>query len=416
MNKNNIIRQCEQRNALRRVYRERIDCSTFFQNVKGNMLISGMHASNSKLLSDMIKSYYERRDMPTIVLTSHLELLRQLTAESLSGTLPEVILFEPEEKNYHPMYGMNSQQICQLIQAAGENLGCGQILSQVLLYAAAVMDTVSLKYPPSLPAISHLLKNDDDFIADFASKGGLSNITCGNITGNQAAGTLLRRIIGHLEDTFENVSDSQTDTRHSFQSSIQNHVPFMVFYQLSRNQGLMNLYLKEELYSTLQHTPRIRIILDEVFFTGDSDCLLPYLLQLKRSGQAELIACSENAMKMLQKEATDFSNTCLFPHATPTLTEELSEQAFGKYQYHYPVLTAGKPPSLLFTLKTDSHWAMASEERLRVRALDLEENRLFGGMTEVLAIKTGNSINVYMIPIPVFLAASAKIYPLKKGA
>ena len=416
MNKCSVIRECERNNAARKVYREKIGHITFFQKVQGNVLVSGIQACHVEFVKDMVMSYQERQDLPTIVLTSRLELLRRLQEGLSCGSLGQLRVFGPFMKNYHLMSGMNAQQVCQIIQAAGKELGCGAILDQVLLYAMALLNIVSLKYPISLPAISGLLQNDDYFIAELAFRAGASNIICDNIVGSQMAGIMLRRIVERLEETFENVSDRHSDTKYNFQSFCHENNSVMAFYQPSRNQNLMNLYLKEEIYSVLQHTPKVRIVLDEVFFMEASDSLLLYLLQIKRSGQAEVVASSENAMEMLHGEVADFTNTCLFPHAVPAVTEELSGQIFGKYQYHYPILTAGKPPALFFTLKSDSHWAIATEGRLRIRAVDLEESKPFGGITEAVAIKTGNSLNAYLVPVPIFLGVPVKKFFIRKGA
>lgn len=416
MNKSNVARECERNNAARKVYPEKMDHITFFQKVQGNVLVSGMQARQVEFVKDMAKTYHGREDLPTIVLTSRLELLRQLKEGLFCENPSQAQIFGPFMKNHHPMHGMNAQQVCQIIQAAGKELGCGAILDQVLLYAMALLNIVSLKYPISLPAISRLLQSDDDAIAEFAFREGASNIICGNIVGSQMAGIMLRRIVERLEETFENIYDRHLDTECNFQGFCCGNNSMVAFYQASRNQGLMNLYLKEEIYRILQHTPKVRIILDEALFVEESDCLLRYLLQLKRSGQAEVVASSGNAMKMLYGEVADFTNTCLFPHDVPAVTEELSGQIFGKYQYHYPVLTAGKPPALFFTLQSDFHWAIAAEGRLRVRAVDLEENKPFGGITEAVAIKTGNSLNVYLVPVPIFLGVPVKKFAIGKFA
>ena len=86
------------------------------------------------------------------------------------------------------------------------------------------------------------------------------------------------------------------------------------------------------------------------------------------------------------------------------VTEELSRDLFGTYQYHFPVPTAGNPPAMLFTLKKEIHWQISTEERLRIRAVDMYgKQSLFGGKSDYLAVKTSANGNVYLIETAIFL-------------
>lgn len=404
-NKAIIMKECDKANVVRRVCKGRVNRTEFFQNVYGHLLISGCEAGDIIMLADMICEYAERNDMPTVVLSSHSELLSHLQEMQNNGMISGSRISSPDELNYHPMYGMSEQQVMCLLRVTGEDMGCTAIMDRVLLYAAAVINIVSAKYPVSLPALSTLLKEDDDFIASFAGRMGMSNVITDNILGSCEAGIMLRRIVEKLEEALGGISRAGNDTKYNFQSGARENIPVMAFYQISSNQRLMNAYLKEELYSTLKRVSKIRVILDEAVFLNETDELLTYLFQMKRQGKIELIAVSENAKEMLPGTTLDFGNVCLFLHANPSATEELSRELFGTYQYHYPVCAAGHPPTVLITFKKDIHWQIAVEERLRVRAEDLYGfQKLFGFNSEHMAVRTTYNSNIYLIPADKFFS------------
>lgn len=396
-NKHAVMRECDRANLVRRVYRGRVEHSTFFKNVKGNLLLSGSLAVDGELLADMIRSFADRGDMSTIVLTSHRELLERLSQEQ------EIMITDGDHRNYHPMYGMNPQQICHLVKLAAEELGCSAWMEQVLLYTMAALAVISCSGLVSLPAMWQLLRNSDDAIARMAMAGGLSDSIVGDILGNTQAGVLLRRIAERLMETFGEVAQPGVESKYNFQSGVQGGVPVMAFYQPSRNQKLMNTYLKEELYGTLKRVSGVRVVVDEIVFDSGEDVLLTFLMERKRQRQIELVVCSENAVEMLHHIPLDFGNVCLFHHAAATATEELSRAVFGTYPCHYPVLAAGKPPAILFTLKRTAHWTSTSEERLRVRVEDLYDSGFFGkGETELMAVKTEHSGDICLVPVDWF--------------
>ena len=402
-NKSVIIKQCNRLNMTRNVFFKNLNHDSFFRSVYGNLAISGSIACNTQLLTDMIKIYVERQDMSTILLTSHMDLLTHLKIEQDNNNINGVMLSCPSSINYHIGYGMTPQQICTLFRVAGEELGCTALMDRVILYSMSIIKIVSKKYKISLPAISELLKNNDEFIVEFARQEQMPDIIINDILSNHEAGIMLRRIVELLKETFENVA-SCNNSKYNFQSACLGRVPVMAFYQPSRNQRLMNNYLKEELYSTLKRVPKVRIIIDEIFFTEDDE-LLKYLTQLKRKGNIELIAISKNILDMLHPYHINFENACMFHHSTFTETEEVSEKLFGSFQYHYPVLTRGTPPTVFFTLKTDSRWAIATEERLRIRPVDLYGiNGIFQKPSERVAIKTANDMKIYITSIHRFLA------------
>ena len=187
----------------------------------------------------------------------------------------------------------------------------------------------------------------------------------------------------------------------------------MAFYQISSNQRLMNVYLKEELYAVLKHRSKIRVILDEVSFPEEGDELQDYLMQMKRQGTVELIVSSRNVKEMFRGAGLDFGNVCLFQHSTTSATEDISQDLFGTYRYHYPVCAPGRPPAIFFTFKKDIHWHIASEERLKVRAEDLYPVRkLFGSSSDYMAVKTTNNSEIYLVPVSEFFAPMSAGYRL----
>lgn len=395
--KSKVIRECERLNRTRKVYYEKVNYPTFFQNVKGNLLISGLGADNEELITDLVCGYIQRDNMPTIFLTSHINVLQNIQERQNIGEIERVMISCLDSCNYHPFYGMSKQQILRIVQMTISEMGFGNQIDNVLVYASALMDIVSVKYPVSLPAITKLLQNDDDFIAGLAIQSGLSNIIADNVRGNHEAGIVFRRICEKLEEVFECVYESGSDTKYNFQSGVLGNVS-MVFYPIACNQRIMNSYLKEELYSSLKRVPKIRLIIDEIEFTAEDDELLKIIFDYKRQGKIELIVLSVNVQESLYNNELDFANIVMFKHSMPMITEEISRKMFGTYLYHYPAPTVGRPPALVITLKKDIHWHIVTEERLRVRDIDLyREPTLFGTEINYLIIKMANKPDVYLI-------------------
>ena len=262
-----------------------------------------------------------------------------------------------------------------------------------------------MKYPVSLPALSALLLEDDDRIAGYALTLGLNNMVTDVILANHEAGICLRRICEKLSSVFDAVADPDADTKYDLQSGTQKGIPLQALYTTSAEQALMNEYLKEELAAALKKVTRIRVIVDELEFVPE-DVLLRYLFSMKRQGRIELIYISRNAKESTEGAALSFSNVVLSGHDQPAVTEELSQALWGTYLYSYPVPNVGKPPALIFTPRKTVNWAIATQERLRVRAADLFPRQGFlGQIPDQFAVKTAANEYIYLVPSARFLSS-----------
>ena len=410
-NKAMIMCECDRRNAVRRVRTGTVDHISFFKNIRGDFLMSGYIASERTLIADMITEYMHRDDMPTIVLSAHLDLFKILRQRLRSGEIERVMISDPFDKNYHPFYGMNEQKILHFIHMAAESQGYHTTIDQILQYASAVLNVVAVSYPVSLPALLKLLENDDDYISAYALQIGLSNVIADIIRANHEAGINLRRVCEKLHTVFEDISEKDADTKYNFQSGAQGNVSVMAFYYASVDQSMMNEYLKEELFYTLKRVPRIRVVVDELEFgNSEEDELLKYLFKMKRQEKIELVFVSKNVNESAGGMQLNFSNVVISGHEEPAITEEVTRALWGTYPYNYPVPVAGKPPALLFTLKTSIQWQITTEERLKVRAEDLFGKQGFLGQTsDLLAIKTTANNFIHLVPIDKFLPACTQL-------
>ena len=410
-NKGMIINECERMNAARRVFEGRVDSASFFRNIHGDLLISGVEAGNQAMVLDLFCSGLEKNDMPTILLTSHPGLMTAIQQKVSAHEIDCVMTSCPADKNYHPFYGMSAQQILRFVRMTAEEMGYGILTDQVMIYAAALLNVVAAKYPVSLPAIVQLLNEDDDFISEFALQSGLSNVIADNIRANHEAGIVLRRLFERMEEIFEDIYAPGSDTKYNFQSGAKGNLAGMAMYACSCNQNIFNSYLKEEIFHTLKRVPRIRIILDEMQFVDENDELMKYLMQTRRQGKIELMMVSQNVRESMHGNVElDFPNVVLFHHGTPAATDDLSRDLFGSYQYHYPAPVTGDTPHILVSFKRAVHWQPQTEERLRVRSQDMYARPgLFGGTSDYLAVKTTANANVYLIRTSDFLPAGAGV-------
>ena len=233
-NKTTALRECERRNlTLRRVSPEKVDHNTYFENIRGNLLISGLEAGHAGLLSDLAECCYRKGDLPTILLTSRQELLSELKRRKSSGRMREAVISEPGSRDYHPMYGMSIQQIGRIAAAAGEELGFRLLNDRIVLYIQAVMNVVAKRYPVSFQAIYQLLRMDDDYIAELAEEEGLPMSVTDQILGNREAGCAARRVMEYLEETFGLIAESSADTGYNLQSGAGRRVPLMAIWPVS---------------------------------------------------------------------------------------------------------------------------------------------------------------------------------------
>ena len=102
-------------NAARRVLEGHIDGASFFRRIQGDLLITGGEAGNQIMVFDLFRSALERNDMPTILLTSHLDLMKDIQRKRDMHEISCVITSCPSDKNYHP-FGADLRRIWLLKQ------------------------------------------------------------------------------------------------------------------------------------------------------------------------------------------------------------------------------------------------------------------------------------------------------------
>lgn len=408
-NRRKVTFACEELNQNRNVFEGTIDKRSFFQNMRGDLLIAGENAGDQNLILSLINSCVEKADMPTILLSGHLELFEELQRCRSRGEIANVRISGPSEKSYHPLLGMSKEQIQRMVSLTAQEIGIGAAIEKVIIYTEALLDIIAVKYPLSLPAMTEILREEDHVISELALQYGLPSAVADNIRGNHEAGKILRKICAQLEEIFRNVSAPGNDTLCNLPNGIKENISLFAFYSISGNNRILNAYLKEEIYNCLELGMRFRVLLDEMTFEGERDELLQYLLQEKHTGRIELIFLAQNPVNALKNPGDmSFANIVMFSQSTPAATEELSDRLFGKYQYYFPVPTEGTPPHLLFTFQRTVTWQIHSEPRLRVRSQDLHvfPFRLATQVTYV-ALKTMEGDAVYLVRADEFMQNKA---------
>lgn len=219
-NKNSITRQCKYLNEARRVKAGSVTSDEFFCRVTGDLLISGKDAGNMRLVENLVHNYFVRDDLPTIVLTSHMQLTKSIGIRDRKRQ----IITSRDDRNYMPFYNMDAQQIIPLVSYTVDKLGYSGMNSKVLLYCSSILNIVVTQYPLSLPAITKLLEEDDDFISGLAIHAGLSNVVADNIRANHEAGIILRRVFEYIENVFGEVYEPGRDSKYNFQSAVMGNV------------------------------------------------------------------------------------------------------------------------------------------------------------------------------------------------
>ena len=68
-NRGRITRECELLNRKRNVFEGIIDNRSFFQNIRGDLLVSGERAGDQEMILNLVESCMEKADMPIILLS-----------------------------------------------------------------------------------------------------------------------------------------------------------------------------------------------------------------------------------------------------------------------------------------------------------------------------------------------------------
>ncbi|MFR5701562.1 MAG: hypothetical protein ACLUD0_06635 [Eubacterium ramulus] len=184
-NRGRITRECEFLNRKRNVFEGIIDNRSFFQNIRGDLLVSGERAGDQEMILNLVESCMEKADMPIILLSGHLGVFTELQRRRTQDAFSNVRIASPSEKHSTIRFlGMSKQQIQRFVSLAAEKMGIGVLIGKVMIYTAALLDIVAVKYPVSLPAMAGLLQEDDDVISEVAMECGLSNVVVDNIRSN----------------------------------------------------------------------------------------------------------------------------------------------------------------------------------------------------------------------------------------
>ena len=163
-NRRKVAYVCEELNRNRNVFEGTSDRHGFFRNIRGDLLVVGERAGDQELILSLIDSCMEKADMPTILLSGRLELFEELQKRRRQGKITNIRISAPSEKIYHPLLGMSKQQIQKIVSLEAQEMGIGVAMERVKIYTEALLDIIAVKYPLSLPAMTELLRENDDVI------------------------------------------------------------------------------------------------------------------------------------------------------------------------------------------------------------------------------------------------------------
>ena len=102
------MNECKRMKVARRVFESRVDSASFFHNIQGDLLIIGVEIGNQTMVLNPFRRSLERNDIPTILLTSHLNLMTAIQKKVSVNEMDCVMTSDSMDKNYHPFYGMSA--------------------------------------------------------------------------------------------------------------------------------------------------------------------------------------------------------------------------------------------------------------------------------------------------------------------
>lgn len=97
-NRGRITRECELLNRKRNVFEGIIDNRSFFQNIRGDLLVSGERAGDQEMILNLVESCMEKADMPIILLSGHLGVFTELQRRRTQDAFSNVRIASPSEK------------------------------------------------------------------------------------------------------------------------------------------------------------------------------------------------------------------------------------------------------------------------------------------------------------------------------
>ena len=385
-----VDRECARKNQARGVNTKgKTDCSLFCRNLGKSGLISG-GADWGIIRSCLVREYAQRNDLPTVVLTVVMDWPEVLEQAVEDGRIRGYMVSDPKHRNYHVFCGMKEEQILRIIELAAEEARItGK--DRLMNYAKAFLMILKSVYRLSLPAMLHLAKESDDRIFEIGKSRSVSKAVLDSFNNNREAGEMFRRLLEKLEEVFEAVTERSCSSHYCLLSGAIAKVPFMVFYQNSRYQAVMNGFLRAEMENVQKRYGKFRVILDDTYFCSEHDELLEYLMKQKRFGQVELVVCSVNAPDMLKNDSylEGLESVAVFPHQSDATTERITG-IFKTYQHYETVVAVQKPGTFALPHRASVQYNMQVSERLKVRGQDLrpDHGKVFGGDFQVM-VKQG---------------------------
>ena len=385
-----VDRECARKNQERGVNTKgKTSCSQFCRNIGTSTLLSG--GANWNMIRDsLVREYVKRNDMPTIVLTVVKDWTNVLEEIKHEKMIHGYMVSDSTHLNYHVFCGMRREQILQVIELTADEVRITR-KDQVMNYAKAFMTILQSVYRLSLPAMLHLAKESDERICEIGRSKRVPEHVLDSFKSSREAGDMFRRLLEKLEVVFESVTDRSCSSHYSLLSGAMAKVPFMVFYQSSSCQPVMNRFLRLELENMQKHYGKFRVILDDTYFCSERDELLEYLMKQKRLCQMELVVCSINAPDMLKNDSNleGFESVAVFPHQLDATTERITAM-FKTYRHYETVVAVQKPGTFVLPHRASVQYTMQVSDRLKVRGQDLRPDpvKLFGGDFQV-AIKQG---------------------------
>ena len=124
-NRGRITRECEFLNRKRNVFEGIIDNRSFFQNIRGDLLVSGERAGDQEMILNLVESCMEKQTMPIILTFRSSGCVYRTSETENTGRVFKCENCKPIRKNVPSFLGMSKQQIQRFVSLAAEKMGIG---------------------------------------------------------------------------------------------------------------------------------------------------------------------------------------------------------------------------------------------------------------------------------------------------
>ena len=143
-NRGRITRECEFLNRKRNVFEGIIDNRSFFQNIRGDLLVSGERAGDQEMILNLVESCMEKADMPIIFTFRSSGCVYRTSETENTGRVFKCEKLQAHQKKRTIRFLECQSSRSRDLSALQQRNGNRSFNRKVMIYTAALLDIVAV--------------------------------------------------------------------------------------------------------------------------------------------------------------------------------------------------------------------------------------------------------------------------------